>query len=399
LTEPTSPWVTAQIAMLNDGIGIFNGSVATLQRRLTEARDQLLDALSTSGSSAFTHDLGGLRSALDDEQVEVDLLEEIESVIVAADFDGLAMADLRAVDGDVEGLRQAFNRFTSVRGGVALRPAENQRGLLRLGSDTGRYGPARFSRIGGLSEHASREVTGLLDRTYAFSRDIAANRRGISLLRLGDPLVDWLERYLRQDERGRTRAIVRPTGVVGSPELWLHCEFLVEYDDAHLQVVDEAVRRRLRRRGDAILPPTVVETWTDPHGIASPDLLDALDAPFDERRDQVLRGQLWQTVLNEIPEWPQLCRASYDQARTHLACTSALMSVPAIAVRRATAEVASRLKVLKARAHRLPTDAERAGAAHDVHREIDLGDALVKGVAEPAISVVACGGVVLWPER
>ncbi|MEV6621419.1 protein DpdE [Amycolatopsis sp. NPDC051106] len=399
LTEPASSWVSAQIAMLSDGIGIFESSVATLQRLLEEERERLILTLAHEGSDAFTRDLGALRSALDEERNEVDLLEEIESVTVAADFDEVGMSDLRATDDDVEGLRRTFTHFTAVRGGVALRPVEDQHGLVRFGPVPGRPRRAGVDRIGGLSEDATREVAGLLKQTYAYSRDTATARRGVSLLRLGDPLVDWLEGYLRRDERGRTRAIVRPTSAVRSPELWLHCEFLVEYDDSHLAFESEGIRRRLRRRGDALLPPAVVETWTDVHGAASPDLLEVLHAPFDEGHDYVLRGQLWQAVLDEFPEWRQLCRASYEEARAQLASAAALTSVPSAAGRRAEAEVDSRLAVLRARARRLPTNAERASAARDVQQEIELGNAVVKGATKPAVSVIACGGVVLWPKR
>ncbi|WP_157357465.1 protein DpdE [Amycolatopsis nigrescens] len=400
LTESGSSWVTAQLAMLNEGIGIFDSSVAALQRRLAEVRDRLIEALGEDGSSAFTHDLGELRFALDEERKEVDLLEELESVTVAADFDEVGLSDLRAVDGNEEELRQAFARLTSVRGGVALRPDEDERGILRFRPNSRRSGQTRIDRVGGLSEDASREVVGLLERTYSYSRDVAVSRRDVSLLRLGDPLVDWLERYLRQDERGRTRAIVRRTGAVWSPELWLHCEFLVEYDDSHIDATDEGTRRRLRRRGDAHLAPTIVQTWTDVHGTASTELQAVLDPPFDERRgDHVLSGHRWKAVLKELPEWRQLCEASYGEARAHLMSTPALTSVPSIARERAVAEMKSRLDVLRARVRRLPTRAERMSAESEKERETVLGNALVKGVGKPAVSLISCGGVVLWPER
>jgi ATP-dependent helicase HepA len=399
LIEPDSEWQSAYVALLDQGLGIFDSSVATVQRRLAEILDQLINSLVVLGSQAFILDLPVLRASLLDEQADVDLLEELESVTVAADFDDGSMADLRAADRDVTALRSAFERLTSMSGGIGLRPVDDEKhALVRFANDRDGRGRPRVRRISGLSEDASREVAALLDQPRAYVRDVAASRRGVPLLRLGDPLVDWIDRYLRDDERGRTRAIVRPTASVHTPELWLTCDFLVEFDAVRLHAEDEGVRRRLRRRGDAILPPDVIRTWTDAHGLASPDLLSTvLEAPFDERVDRVLRGPVWQDVRAELPEWSQLCRLSFEAAQDHLATTPALTELPLAAAGRAKREVQYRTAVLRARSHHLPTEAERTSAAQEMRREEELGRALIEGVAQPAVSVIACGGVVLWP--
>jgi hypothetical protein len=134
--------------------------------------------------------------------------------------------------------------------------------------------------------------------------------------------------------------------------------------------------------------------------IASTQLAtDVLNMPFDSSRDIVLRGTVWREVRHEMPDWTQLCRLSFDVARRHLQSTPTLTELPILAARRAEHEVRTRVGILNARSRRLPTEAERNGAAHDMRGEKDLGDALIKGVAEPAISVIACGAVVLWPQH
>ncbi|WP_084468237.1 protein DpdE [Actinokineospora inagensis] len=396
--EPGSDWQTNQIRLFRDGVGIFADSVATLQIRLAALLNEVIDSVVELGSAAFAPDLDALRNDLTRERKMVDLLEELESITTATDFDEAGMAELASADNDDAGLRAAFARLTrSPRGGIWLKPVDGRPdGVVRFEIDAGRLGQARARRIPGLSEEDSQEVIPLLSTPRAYARDVAVSRR-TPPLRVGEPLVDWLDQHLRVDERGRTRAMVRPTDTVDLPELWLVCDFLVEFDASHLDEKDDAVRRRLRRRGDALLPPEVVRTWTSVDGVADPDLVtNVLDAPFTEA-DHVLRGQAWDAVLRALPDWAQQCRTGYEVANRHLSTHPALTERPAEAARRADSEVDARLRVLRARSHRLPTVAEREGARRDMVRDQQLGAALLQGVTNPAVSVIACGGIVLWP--
>ncbi|MFJ9804628.1 protein DpdE [Streptomyces wuyuanensis] len=391
-TEPDSEWVTAHIRFLSEGVGIFHNSVATLQRKLADLLHDLVARLQGEGSRAFAVDLAALRISLDEERNDIDLLEELESVTMASDFDDASVSDLRAAEEKAEPLRAAFSRFASASGGLGLRHQEDPvEHLLRFRTDPGQ-------RIHGLPDDASRQVMPLLKRPRAYARNVATQHTGVAPLRLGDPLVEWLERYLRADERGRSRAIVRPYAGGREPALWLSCDFLVEFDAAQLNAETEGTRRRLRRRGDALLPPTVVRTWTDPTGPAPSALQEGmLDRPFDKASDQVLRGLLWKDVLEALPDWQELCRLSAEAALRHVEAMPVLTSEPATASTRGRAEVAARLAVLQARSQRLPYEGERVSATQELQREETLGQALVHGIEHPSVSIIACGAVVLWP--
>lgn len=391
-TEPNNEWVTAHVKLLHDGIGIFDKSVATLQRKLSEVVEKLAEDLLPHGIDAFKVDIPTLQDSLTEEQIEIDLLEELESVAGTSDIDDVSLADLRAVDSDTDGLRKAFRRFASVRGGIGLRPDEDAISHLL------RFGARNDPRIHGLSDDDVEELRPLLTRPKAYARDVAASHQGVAPLRIGDPLVDWLERFIRNDERGRARAIIRPSAKVRFPYLWLACDFIIEFDTSGLGRESAAVRRRIRRRGDALLPPTVVRTWTDTNGPAAPEMIEReLAAPFDARSDQVVRGQLWAHVLSELPDWRELCRLSGDAARAHLNTSSAVSNASAAAVERASKEVQARRDVLRARSLRLPSAAERSSAQREMESEDLLGQALINGVGKPLTSIIACGAVILWP--
>jgi ATP-dependent helicase HepA len=88
---------------------------------------------------------------------------------------------------------------------------------------------------------------------------------------------------------------------------------------------------------------------------------------------------------------------SGEAALEHVRKMPILTSVPTAASARAGDEVAARLAVLRARSQRLPSETERTSARREMEREELLGQALVQGVAHPAVSIIACGAVVLWP--
>jgi ATP-dependent helicase HepA len=391
LTESASEWVSSHIRLLVEGIGIFDNSVATLQRRLSELLQDLTSQLPLQGYFAFQMDLDELRRDIEEERIDVDLLEELESVTAASDFDDAAVAELRTAERDSRALREAFMRLASMRGGLGLRPIEHPRsGVVSFDGVTGRS-------IFGVPNDVAADVVPLLKQPRAYERSVATSRGGVTPLRLGDPLVDWLEQYLRVDERGRARALVRPHHGSTVVTMWLGCDFLIEFDAAHLPVDREDIHRRLRRRGDALLPPVTVRTWTDAVGPADQELVVELEKPFDSRIDRLLIGNLWGDVLAELPDWAQLCKESAAVAFEHVRSLPVLATAPAAAAGRARKEAAARLAVLDARAQRLPTHAEMASARAELKREEELGRALVKGVERPSVSVVACGAVVLWP--
>ncbi|MER5265088.1 protein DpdE [Actinosynnema sp. NPDC002837] len=392
ITEPSSPWVSAYVRLLDVGVGIFETSVATLQRKLDEVQRHLIGELQSRGSAAFELDLPTLRAELDYERVEVDLLEELESVAGAPHFDDASMAALRAAEDDPEPLRDAFRKLTSLRGGIGLMPEEDPNtGVVRFAKPSG-------ERVVGLPAPLAQEVTPLLSVPRTYSRRVATARQGVALLRLGDRLVDWIGHHLRSDERGRVRAVVRPHLGVKVPSLWLACDFLVEYDDIHLSGLDGPASDRLRRQGDAALPPTLVRTWSDPNGSTNPEMAEVLERPFDDKVDRVLRGREWNNVHEAFPDWEELCRLSGEAAWSAVRALPEMTAVPADAAVRVEEEVARRLSVLRARALRLQSEEERAGAQADYDREAALGEALVRGVRSPAVAMIACGAIVLWPQ-
>ena len=388
LSEPTSSWVSAHIELLQNGIGVLDGSVSTVQRLLTTVLNSVVDNLVISGVDAFNLDAAALSDELEIERDNIDLLEELESVESATIFDNEAFDELLGHEADSDRLRGALQRLTTGTGSISLKLVESPLGILTFGSAHGI----------GLSSDNAASLERLL-RPKAFDRKVALDQRGVAPFRIGDPLVEWLHDYLLADERGRASAVVRPFAGVTSPALWLHSEFLVEFDAEDSSIPEGPDRARLARRGEGHLQPLGLEWWTDASGPAPQDLIDAvLDLPFDSERDTILRGHTWHSVLKAIPSWKQLCSESVEAAWEQIRASSRLEDVLKASLESATADSARRISILEARSLRLPSGPERESARLELESERSVAESLAAGIASPSIRLVACGACVVVPE-
>ena len=387
--ESRSEWVSAHIKLLKHGIGIFDESVSTVQRLLTNVLNKLVASLLSKGVEAFDIDLEGLRSDLESERDNIDVLEELESVEAASVFTPEAFDALLDYESDADDLRTALHRLTTGTGSLALGPRESTHGVVTFGS---------VSRTG-LAADEAFELERLL-KPKAYERTAALENSGVMPFRVGDPLVDWLQNYLRIDERGRASAFARAAPSLQSPTLWLRCEFLVEFDPSYCPIAGASAIRRISRRAEAHLQPMRLDTWTDPSGHASEDLVrEVLSRPFSAREDKVLRGEVWEDILAELPAWQRLCRDSAEAAWEEIRNSDTLSRALDAAVVAAEEDTAKRLAILDARALRLSEGTEWQNVQNELEIEGKTADALIRGIRTPSIRLVACGACVLWPQE
>lgn len=390
-TESNSEWVSAHIELLRAGIGVFDESVSTVQRILAGVLTRLLNDLLSEGIEAFdVEQLAGLRDELEFERDNIDLLEELESVEAATIFDPDVFNSLVDYESNMDDLRSAVQKLTTGTGSIALRPMESTDGVVTFGGARGI----------GLSADEVYSLERLL-QPKAFDRAASLEHSGVMPFRIGDPLVNWLRDYLQMDERGRASAFVRAVPGLKHPALWLHSEFLVEFDTNQPAIPDGAAAcRRLTRRAESHLQPMRLEFWTDPSGPAPLDLVEKeLGRAFDARHDEVLRGGVWKHVLAELPAWSQLCSNSSDAAWEELRKSEVLTNELGQALQSAELDTARRLAILEARALRLSAGSEWQAVQGELEFERQAAEALLAGIRKPAIRMEACGACVLWPEE
>jgi superfamily II DNA or RNA helicase len=391
--EVGSPWVSGLLHLLTEGVRIFEESVATLQRPLAEYEVELSRRLLGLGVEAFGLDVAELRSRLDDERNQIDLLEELEATLTTREFSPADLGDLIQFERSWPAIAEAFTDLTSQDGGIRLKKSDS-RGT--AGEFTYGVDPA-LQTIPLMAAHHQSQLLPLLRQVRTFDRAVALADPNVQLERLGDPLVNWIEEYLRIDEGGRARAVWRHVPGWTAPEAWFCFDFVLEFDEHSLERFDRGTRRRLRRRGDAFLPPRFERVWTDGQAEASPALVNSVLEPVvgQDHRDIALRGPRWAPVLDRFPEWGELCARAECHAREILGCREEIVDWRAAAERVARSEVEWRAEVLRLWSDRLPCGAEQDRARRQTEMEESLGRDVVDGITNPRLTLFAIGGFVL----
>lgn len=219
-SEPESSLISGQFRYLNEGLNIFNRSVATAQHFLSIEFQNLLLALLQNGLDAFAMNLEEVSERLEEEIENIAYIDRIDSVSNSQEFtkeDFLFLMDLDE-SSDIEDAAYGLYVFDNGRTpptadlGLLVAPSKHQNQdltqtmRLSLGIDERR--PAELRN---LSTTQKAEIERFVNRDieYAFSRPVARALPGVSLFRIGDPLVDWTIDWVENDELGRTWAVWR----------------------------------------------------------------------------------------------------------------------------------------------------------------------------------------------
>ena len=397
LAEPGSAWAAGLLHFLKDVIGIFSQSVATLQRPLDELAHRVHDQLLSHGPQALEISPVAARQLLAEEREQLDLLAEIEEAQFFSDFSDASFDDLLRFEENSARVKEAFRVLMRPRGGIGLQ----MRQAMRLGEIFGFSLPDSRDGVPGLSADERTAVARILPGRYAFDKEVAATHSGVKPLRVGNPFVDWLETYLRSDERGRCITLLNRSPQVTNSQLWLGFDFLLEFDDSALAGVSAFDRRRLRRRGDAFFSPRIETVWTDGTSEATGGILPLLTAPPADGPtiEQVLRGRSWQEALTHFPDWVQRCNKASVVAPEILRARPAVTRAVEEAAALAAAEAARRSQVIRARALLFPHGQQREGEAGDLARESELAGQVDWGVRHPRPTLLACTAIVLLPSH
>jgi len=395
LTEPGSPWVRGLEYFLKDVAGVFDQSVATLQRPLEHLESQVRDHLLSRGSEAFA--IPALESAelLAEERVELDLLGELEDAQSFTDFSDASFDELLKFEESCEPLTDAFRKLMRPSGGIGIQA--------RRLAQVAEIFEFRLSRardgVRGLSAEESTAIEQVLPGRHAFDKLVAATQPDVRPIRIGDPLTDWLAGFLRKNERGHAIAVLRKAEHVRRGQLWFGFDYLIEFDDSALSHVTGADRQRLSRRGDAYFGPRIETVWTDGTSEASAETRALLAAPGENNSstEQPLRGRAWEIVLRRFHDWAQRCARAAALAEEIVRSRPAVTAAAEEAARLAAAEAERRMRVIRTRITLYPDRLEQEQAARDLDREAILTEQVEQGLRHPRSKVLACIAIVVVP--
>jgi len=327
------PYATAWADYLEQGLGVFERSIASLQYLIDDELRALTDVLLVEGIDALrtlTERTGGPKGTAARELRRIEDQDALDALAVTEDG---GLADLDAVDGDWRELAASLKGWLTDILQVETEPAPAK------GLDWFGYGPFRFcfrypdrgqrtlipmrrilSVLLGLLDTGAPGANSRRLKTcwYGCRRPAAQSvgelPKGLHLVRWGDELVDRIQRLMDLDDRGRAAALWRmvPDYVSRSGEVadvFLRFDFIVETDiDLVLREAGESdephLRTALARRGDMALPPFYHRVWIDGDlsPVVDPALLERLDAPYlravaaGHYRDWNLNWERWALV-------------------------------------------------------------------------------------------------------
>lgn len=373
-------------------IGVRDHSIATLQRPLAELEEALNRQVLEIGVPAIDAVQPGLSDRLNAERDEIDRLEELEAFVGRDGFSPEQFERLEDLEEDWGDIRNAVDRLTDRDFGLYLtrRIVEGRPGVFE-------YTPPTKNSLPRIPQDRLEQLAPRIRGYRTFSRPIAVRNPGVQLVRMGDPMVDWLESFVRTDERGRARATLRHCPGVVSPQLWFQFELLVETSAASGDHPSVPVGT-LRRVGDGYLSPQMLQLWSDGNRPPEADFKRSVlnSIPQGSAGDFALYGGRWSRVLEWAPDFAVKANAAWEEAAARVLRDARTRSSVTKALRRLRVDFGDRERTLER------IRAVRGLRAEFVDEELNrlrlMRDQLAAGIEDPSVRCVAVGAYVLTEE-
>lgn len=310
--EKDSVLIAGQFKFLEKGLNIFNRSVATAQHLLSLEFESLLDKLISQGLDAFTEDISDLADRLDNEIETIAYVDQLESISIAQEFSSddfqklVELDEVSSIDEAAIGLyvydpmRSPPTAPIGLISGVSKYSRQDLTQTMRLS-----MGIERPAELRDLSSREKTELSRLImkDNEYAFSRLVARSLSGVTLYRVGDPLVDWTIKWIETSELGRTWAVWRqipkvPTTAVFSASIRLGLNYEV------LSNFSEWGVATLRRRIEMAMPSQMFNLLAIGKNILNHDDEEVhRNIPKLGLSENNISGKNWKRVIEAIPNF------------------------------------------------------------------------------------------------
>ncbi len=309
------------LSVLNDGIGIFDRSVASLQYVLEPVIDEAWSNVWISGNkglAACAKKLQGENGLIQRERLRVQAQEQLnnleDEITAAQEYSS------RIIASDDQAEMQANEMQDWITKGLLFR---RRRGEMES-TFRYQYGPGTLMDsmtfitkcllgIDFKSSSANAPVTHLM----SFDRAVCSRGNDIHPFRYGQPFLNTIYDALSTDSRGISAAQVRylKSNNVIEPMPCFKIDWLISHNNSNHVI------------GDEIYPPNIVTQWLDQHGepIQKKVLIDLLTRPYNKMdggvyKDVNLRSERWPAIEENFPEkeWSKLVNTVYESGFRHI---------------------------------------------------------------------------------
>jgi ATP-dependent helicase HepA len=428
------PLEIAWVDYLNDGLKVFDRSIASLQFLLEQTVQELIPSMFDEGVEAIedlTNESSGEHGLIEREMKAIDQQDALDAL--GAPSTSL-IDDLSDVDDDWQTLEHETSiwlkqmlQFDHLdepepRSGRTLSPPfryiyaiGNRHTLFPLSTYMKNCAQALDLNLATRRNRAIKTIPYTFSRRTALSRIARAN--GVGLLRYGDALMNGIATITEGDDRGRSSAMWRyaPNHAGdGIASVYFRFDFVLEADVAKANKTlrdhgrdSKAARAAIRRRGDMALPPFYRSMWLNSElvPVTEVSLLALLERPYSVDPDATgaldfnLNARRWQRLLQlRLPEldfWSDICAKARLRAEAALRAHPNLISSLASAEQQALLVDLGRIGQLRARAH-TGTNPEDE---NDLIFEEQLAIALRNGIRAPSLRVDTVSAVFVSANR
>lgn len=383
----------AWLGCLVDGFRVFERSISALQEPVSKAASALWEGVVTEG---VEHLLAASRAEisayLDAELRKVAEMDALDAVAERDRFSRDVVRDMSEFDSHPDVIEDAYSALLADAKGFNLHEKHRLNGSVTYESKTDAnplLSPRLMKRL--LSSERSR--TGVFDRWKL--RGVS----GVRLFRRGNPFVNGIENVLELDDRGQASAIWRldPTWNNPDPEVYFAFDFIVQADvRAAIAVLGHEAA--VWRRADSAFPPFWRRIWLsqDMRMVTDSTTLGWLNRPYEKppRGTDVnlsaKRAGALHALFGGRSGFGQAATECQESARRELAESSELDEICRRAVERAHAVQT----VLSAQASARDAAGDLLADTSGLHLDRDLGAAILPGLADPEIQLMAVACVV-----
>lgn len=435
LLDGSAPLQMAWFSILNDGLGVFNRSISSLQYLVEAEVSSLARSLIHQGAEGFDALLERLAGTSGAVVRELRLIDQQDALDQLSPVPEQELDELFDADADWKEIRDAMTYWiteTLLFDKVQL-PRPNGKPSV---DDPFRFhycspdGGAGQPTLIPLSEFID-EFLGAIDfeapgsrstrpqsYPYVAHRPTAVKQR-VRPLRYGTEFVESIRSFSELDVRGRSYAMWRQVpGQFHPTEIrtCLRFDFLVEtYLDEAMAVLvqkhhsaNDSAHSSLARRGDTLFRPTVIQVWLDEEGDELPvEFVERYLAPryakvggdgyIDKNLDISYLAAFKRWSPDILTNWTERCERMRDRAKAIVKSRPELLERQKDSLGRALMEDEIRYAQLRIRIQSL-AGKEASAEADQLALEQAINEALHRGISTPSIKVDVAGVVFLTSE-
>lgn len=403
---------------LDEGFGVFDGSIASLQFFADGSLPRLAWVMLTEGAGGLEGQISTLREGIRQEQDRLNEQDALDTIDALDQSAADCFRDLEELEKNHAGIERDFDGWVVDALKFRRDRVPGRAGLVKYTPDIDKW---RHCRTLVPLEWLNHRLGRHLECPGTFERQAAIGRSGVNLYRAGDGFVDTMASYVRWDDRGQAFALwrVEPGWEASEGGEWLGFRFnyVVSANIAKARELlahfglPASAARSLQRQADALLPPQIEVAFLDSDGRPVDDapLLAILSRPYlaaDKGGTDYSIAHDRLACLDPLIDparWPAVCQHARQRSAEEILGRGSppLRQRCLDFARQAERELHARVEQLRLRLARdeAPERLGGTGGARELELEQALSEALVAGIREPELRLDSVGFLVMSGRR